>query len=140
MADRAFALLLGVVFGLVGILGFTPGAVHSAPMESPALVVDAGHGLLLGLFPVNVLHNLVHLAFGALGVAAYAGLIMTPVSYARLVAVSYGALTLMGLVPGLNTVFGLVPIYGADVVLHVALAAVSAYFGFFYRVPAAAVR
>lgn len=139
MALRAFALLMGVVFGLVGILGFTPGAVHSVPMDSPALVVDEGYGLLLGLFPVNVLHNFVHLAFGALGVAAYAGLLM-PVNYARLVAVSYGALTLMGLVPGLNTVFGLVPIYGADVILHVVLAAVSAYFGFFHRVPAIAPR
>lgn len=40
MVLRAFALLMGVVFGLVGILGFTPGAVHSVPMDSPALVVD----------------------------------------------------------------------------------------------------
>ena len=139
MALRAYALLMGVVFGLVGILGFTPGAVHSVHMDSPALVVDEGYGLLLGLFPVNVLHNIVHLAFGALGVAAYAGL-LRPLNYARLVAVSYGALTLMGLVPGLNTVFGLVPIYGADVILHVALAAVSAYFGFFHRAPAVAPR
>jgi hypothetical protein len=139
MALRAFALLMGIVFGLVGVLGFTPGAVHSMPMDSPPLVVDEGYGLLLGLFPVNVLHNLVHVAFGALGLAAYAGL-MWPLNYARLVAVSYGALTLMGLVPGLNTVFGLVPIYGADVILHVAIAAVSAYFGFFYRVPVAAAR
>ena len=59
MVLRAFALLMGVVFGLVGILGFTPGAVHSVPMDSPALVVDEGYGLLLGLFPVNVLHNFV---------------------------------------------------------------------------------
>jgi acyl-CoA synthetase (NDP forming) len=55
------------------------------------------------------------------------------VSYARIVAVSYGLLTVMGLIPGLNTTFGLVPIYGADVALHGVIAAVSAYFGFAVR-------
>ena len=33
----------------------------------------------------------------------------------------------------LNTTFGLVPIYGADVALHAVIAAVSAYFGFAVR-------
>ena len=46
---------------------------------------------------------------------------------------SYGLLTVMGLIPGLSTTFGLVPIYGADVALHAVIAAVSAYFGFAVR-------
>jgi len=33
-------------------------------------------------------------------------------------------------VPATNTLFGLVPIYGADVWLHLVLGAVAAYFGF----------
>jgi hypothetical protein len=135
MDARAFALLLGFGFGLVGIAGFVPGMSHSVPLTAPALVVSQGYGLVLGLFPVNVLHNVVHLLFGALGVMAYLDM-FAPVTYARVVAVAYALLTVMGLVPGLNTTFGLVPIYGADVALHAVIAAAAAYYGFAARVPA----
>jgi hypothetical protein len=132
MAIRAFALLMAVVFGMIGALGFVPGAVHAVPADAPPLVVDHGYGLLLGLFPVNVLHNLLHLLFGVLGLAAFAGMLM-PVTYARIVAISYGALAVMGLLPALNTTLGLMPIWGADVILHLGLSAVAIYFGFYYR-------
>jgi hypothetical protein len=49
--------------------------------------------------------------------------------YFRAVAVIYAVLTVMGLVAGLRTTFGLIPLYGADVALHAALAVVAAYFG-----------
>lgn len=133
MAIRTFSLLMGVIFGMLGTLGFVPAAVHSVHIDAPPLAVDEGYGLLLGLFPVNVLHNLVHLLFGLLGLAAFGGVLLMPVTYARLVAISYWLLAIMGLFPVLNTFFGLVPIYGADVLLHVGLAAVATYFGFFYR-------
>ena len=48
-------------------------------------------------------------------------------------AIAYAALMVFGLIPGLNTLFGLVPLYGHDVWLHAVLAAVAAYFGFFSR-------
>ena len=35
----------------------------------------------------------------------------------------------MGLIPGLNTVFGLIPLHGHDVWLHLILAAAAGYFG-----------
>jgi hypothetical protein len=133
MAIRTFALLMAVIFGMVGGLGFVPGAVHSVHADAPPLVVDQGYGLLLGLFPVNVLHNLVHVAFALLGMAAFFGVLLMPVTYARLVALSYWAFAVMGLMPVLNTFFGLVPLYGADVILHIGLAAVATYFGFYYR-------
>ena len=50
--------------------------------------------------------------------------------YARGVAVIYALLAVMGLIPGLNTTFSLVPIYGHDAWLHALLAIVAAYFGF----------
>jgi hypothetical protein len=50
--------------------------------------------------------------------------------YARIVAVAYALLAVMGLVPALNTVFGLIPIHGHDVWLHAVIAAACAYFGF----------
>ena len=45
-------------------------------------------------------------------------------------ATFHAVLAVMGLVPGLDTTFGLVPIYGHDVWLHALLAGVAAYFGF----------
>jgi hypothetical protein len=134
---RTFAIVYGIAFLGIGIVGFIPGL--TTPHEDPDLVIQAATGRVFGLFPVNVLHNLVHIAFGVWGLAA------TTVSaarfYARSVAVIYALLMVMGLIPGLNTMFGLVPLYGHDVWLHALLAAIAAYFGFVHsEQPLAAAR
>jgi hypothetical protein len=85
--------------------------------------------MLLGLFHVNLLHNIVHLLFGVWGLIASRDL-GGSVNYARGVAIIYAVLAIAGLIPGLNTMFGLVPLEGHDVWLHLLLAAVAAYFGF----------
>jgi hypothetical protein len=51
-------------------------------------------------------------------------------------AVFYGLLAILGLIPATNTMFGLVPIYGNDVWLHAGTALIAAYFGFVARNPA----
>jgi hypothetical protein len=127
MPVRYFALIYGIVFLIVGIAGFVPGLVIPAapPAEAP---VDTGFGRLFGLFPINWLHNLVHIAFGLWGLAAYRTFSGARL-YARVVAIIYGILTVMGLIPVLDTTFGLVPLYGHDVWLHALLALIAAYFG-----------
>jgi len=129
MSTRSFALVFGIVFLLAGVSGFIPGMLHPVPAYAPPLTVDMGYGLVMGLLPVNVLHNLVHVLFGMLGVLAYGGL-FAPRLYAQTVAVAYGLLVILGLVPATNTLFGLVPIYGNDVWLHLVLGGIAAYFGF----------
>jgi len=133
MLVRRFAMVMGVVFLLVGILGFVPPLLtHPADahaMHGEALRVTAFEGYLLGLFHVNVLHSLVHVLFGIMGIAM-ARTFDSARLYARIVAVGYGLLVVMGLVPALDTVFGLIPIHGNDVWLHALIAAVAAYFGF----------
>lgn len=128
MRTRYFAVALGVVFLAAGILGFVP-ALLSPPEGGPDLMVDQGYGLLLGLFPVNVIHNLIHLAFGVWGVVAWKSFAASRV-YARSVAVIYAIVAVMGLLPVLSTAFGLAPLYGHDIWLHAVIAIVSAYFGF----------
>lgn len=71
MTTRYFALIIGIVYVLVGILGFFPGLIHPPEALDPNLVVETYYGRLLGIFPINILHNLVHLAVGVWGVAAY---------------------------------------------------------------------
>ena len=129
MSTRSFALVFGIVFLLAGASGFIPGMLHPVPANAPPLAVATGYGLVMGLLPVNVLHNLVHVLFGILGVVAYGGL-FAPRVYAQIVAVAYGLLTILGLLPATHTLFGLIPIYGNDVWLHLVLGAIAAYFGF----------
>jgi uncharacterized protein DUF4383 len=132
MATRYFALVYGIVFLLVGIAGFIPGLKTPLDMDVH-LFIDGTSGRLLGLFPINSLHNLVHLAFGVWGIVAYRTFLASRV-YGRSVAIIYAVLTIMGLIPILKTVFGLVPLYSHDVWLHALLAIVAAYFGFAHTV------
>jgi hypothetical protein len=129
MTTRYFALIAGIIYLLVGLMGFIP-ALLTAPVGAPDLVVDSFYGYLLGLFPVNILHNLVHLAIGIWGIAAYRNL-GGSINFARGLAILYGILAVMGLIPGLNTMFGLTPLFSHDVWLHALTAVVAAYFGFF---------
>lgn len=134
MAIRYFAVATGIVYALIGLMGFIPGANVPGPPNAPPLAIDSFYGYLLGLFPVNIVHNLVHLAVGAWGIWGYSNGIPGSRSFARGLTVLYGLLAVMGLIPGLNTTFGLVPIYGHDVWLHALTAALAAYFGWFHRV------
>ena len=54
-AVRRFALIFGIVFLVVGIAGFIPEI--TTPHEHPDVQVTSFLGLVLGLFPVNVLRS-----------------------------------------------------------------------------------
>jgi hypothetical protein len=125
MSTRAAALLFGIVFAVVGLLGFAPAP---PPPDAPPLAMAHGHGLALGMFPVNTLHNIVHLLFAGLGIAAWAG--GWARGYFQMLTVAYALLAVLGLIPATQTTFGLIPIWGNDVFLHAGIALVSAYFGF----------
>ena len=132
MSTRTFALAWGVVFLMLAATGFIPGLLQDLHSEDPHLLVDEMYGRALGLFPVNVLHSLVHLVFGIWGLLAYRDWDKAKV-YAKAVAVIYGLFVVMGVIPGLNTTFGLVPLHDNDVWLHAALAIPATYFGFAQR-------
>ena len=134
MAIRYFAIAPGSVYVLVGLSGFVPGLNVPGPPDAPPLAFNSFYGYALGLFPVNLLHNLVHLAIGAWGIYGYSRGIPGSRAFARGLTVVYALFAVMGLIPGLNTVFGLVPLFGHDVWLHALTAAVAAYFGWFHRV------
>jgi|SRR5262245_4832374 len=128
MSTATFATILGIAYLGAGVLGLIPAALMPPPTDAPPTHVTLLYGYLLGLFPVNVLHSAVHIAIGAWGLAAGRGM-ADPKVYARSLAMFYGALALIGLIPGMNTLFGLLPLHGHDVWLHAVTAAVAAYFG-----------
>jgi hypothetical protein len=114
------AQIFGGAFVLVAVLGFF---VARGSMEAD--VERAPH--LLGLFPVNLLHNLVHLAFGIWGLVAARSWDAAKL-YCQITGVAYLALAALGFV--IPTTFGLMPIGGHDIWLHALLGAGLAYFGF----------
>jgi hypothetical protein len=135
MSTTTFALIFGIAYLGAGVLGMIPAALQPPPPDAPPTTFTLLYGYLLGLFPVNILHSAVHLAIGAWGLMAWRGT-ANPVVYARALAIFYGALAVMGLIPGLNTVFGLLPLHSHDVWLHAGTAAIAAYFGWRSEIPA----
>lgn len=112
------AQIFGIVFILIAIVGFiTPGG----------MMMDAANpGMLLGMFPVNLLHNVVHLLFGLWGVAAARSWTGAK-QYATVVGAIYLVLALLGFIA--SDGFGLVPLGGNDRWLHIVLAIALLYFG-----------
>ena len=126
-----FALIIGIFFFLCGVMGFIPAFVKE-PTVTPdiaGLGFTTGYGYLLGLFPINVLHNVVHLVVGLLGIFASISLDSSRL-YSGVLGIFYGVLTVMGLFPATQSTLGLIPIFGNDVWLHAVTAAIAVYFGF----------
>ena len=61
------ALLVGIAFLLVGIAGFIPGITTN--FRDMDFASDESKAEIFGIFQTSVLHNIVHLLFGVLGLA-----------------------------------------------------------------------
>ena len=91
---KSAAILFGVVFLLIGILGYVPAA-------TPA------NGMLLRIFHVNTAHNIVHLASGVVfllcGIAG-AGPSQT---FFKIFGIIYGLVAVLGFYYGDNALLGI---------------------------------
>ncbi len=113
------AQAVGVVFLLVGILGFIPGITSNYDT-----MMFAGHqseAMLLGIFQVSILHNIVHLLFGVAGLAM-ARTVSGARTYLLGGGVIYAILWIYGLVIGQESAANFVPLNNADNWLHFVLA------------------
>jgi hypothetical protein len=128
MTTRSLALIYGIFWLGFGVLSLMPGMVVPMRPGAPDTDFDVMHGALFGLFPVNLLLSLVHLYMGAWALAAFMGWHSTR-TYARSAGMIFAALGVMGLIPGLNTLFGVMPLHGHSTWLHLAAAAFAAYVG-----------
>jgi len=117
-AIQKITLVVGGVFLAVGILGFVPGITTNvgrmefAGHESPSELLDVFH--------VSVLHNLVHLAFGVIGIAA-ARTARSARWYLLIGGIVYLLLLVYGLAVDMNDSANFVPVNDADNWLHLAL-------------------
>lgn len=110
---RTVAAVFGAVYLLVGVLGF--------------ILLPGGEGDVLGLFPVNVLLNIVHLLLGAI-------LLYGSMSFAAAVQTTRGVGAVLIILGILGFIvpdgFGLVPLGGNDIWLHLATGAILLAVGF----------
>ncbi|MFH8494218.1 DUF4383 domain-containing protein [Streptomyces coeruleorubidus] len=112
------AQLMGVVFLLVGVLGFIPGI--TTDYGSMEFASHESGAELLGLFQVSILHNLVHLAYGLAGLAL-ARTAAGAYSYLLVGGAVYLVLWVYGLSVGHDSDANFVPFNTADDWLHFAL-------------------
>ena len=136
MIERYCALSVGIIFLVLGIAGFIPGLVSLpgasesyVPLGATKSIYATGFGYVFGLFPTNLVHNLVHLAVGVLGIVSYSSLSNSRL-FNRGFAVAYVLIAIMGLLPYTQTSFGLMPLFGNNVWFNALSAIATAYYGF----------
>src|SRR5712691_8397643 len=113
---KTAAILFGVVFLLIGILGFVPSITKDE--------------MLLGIFHVNLLHNVVHLASGAIALLCGMAGFRASRTYLRIFGIVYALVAVLGFYYGDQPLLGLIANNTADVWLHIVIAVVSLYLGF----------
>ena len=97
-ANRILAMVLGIIFTLLGIIGFFTHPENSTGVQA-----------VLGIFDSDLIHNIFYLITGVLGIAAaFTGYSRT---YNRVFGVVYVLLGLLGLIPALYFPTGT---YGTD--------------------------
>lgn len=117
---RMFALVTGIVFLVIGILGFIPAFLFG------------NEDYLLGIFAVDAVHNLIHLLVGVLGVAAYYW--EREKLYCQGLGIVYLVVGILGFIPvfifGDEMLLGLFHVNIAANLLHLVVGAAAAYLGF----------
>lgn len=112
------AVVVGVVFLLVGVLGFIPGI--TTDYDTMQFAGHESEAMLLGVFQVSILHNIVHLLFGVAGVA-----MARTWSGARTFLIGGGVVYLVlwiyGLLVAEESAANFVPLNAADDWLHLVL-------------------
>ena len=116
------SFIVGIVFLLVGVLGFIPGITTNYGDVWSEFIGHESEAKLLGIFQVNALHNIVHLLFGVAGIAA-----ARTAESSRLFLIGGGALYLVlwiyGLLISLDSAANFVSLNTADNWLHFVLGA-----------------
>jgi len=112
-----FATGFGFIMLAVGLLGFVPG-------------VTDPDGNLLGIFHVNVAHNVIHLLTGMIALACGLDGANAARIFFRVFGALYGLIGLLGLYQGDTILLGMVANNMADAWLHLSIAAVALVLGF----------
>jgi hypothetical protein len=118
-----------------GVLALIPG-LSTSPTDAglPSLLVENSYGAFLNLVPMNIINKFAVVALGIWGVIAANAKptvnYQQSVIWARATCVVLAALTILGIIPMTNTLYGYWPLFGANVAVYGVFAVLSAYYGF----------
>ncbi|MGY2702092.1 DUF4383 domain-containing protein [Nocardioides sp. HB32] len=117
---RTAAMVVGATFLLVGVLGFVPGITTS--YDDLSFAGHSSDAKLLGIFEVSVLHNVVHLLFGVVGLLAARTSLTAAAQFLLIGGIVYAVLWVYGIAVGDESSANFVPLNTADNWLHFVLA------------------
>jgi hypothetical protein len=125
------ARVLGLLFLILGILALLPFGWLSPmpPSDAPVITLDIANRLLFALFPVNAALDALYIVLGLWG-SLSALRFGWALVYCRSVTFLFLVLAFFGVIPLVNTLLGVAPIYGWDIPLHFIAALLAAYGGF----------
>jgi hypothetical protein len=112
--NRLLATVFGIAYVLIGIAGFF--------VTSGVGFFDTPGGLLLGIFEVNLFHNVAHIVIGAALLLAGLSGVRASKTVNSVVGAAYLVLGIVGLFV-VGSAFNILAINGADNVLHFGSAA-----------------
>ena|SRR3990167_10032712 len=113
---RIMAVIFGIGFIFAGVAGFLPTFMPN--------------GLLLGWFEVDSMHNLVHLVSGVIAIMAATDYVYAK-WYFRIFGIIYAMVTIVGFALHGDLSFMMMHMNQADNVLHLVIAIIALYLGFF---------
>jgi hypothetical protein len=118
LAVQGAAIVVGAVFLAIGILGFTPGV--TARLDAIQLSGPRSGAMLFGVFEVSVLHNLLYVGFGVIGL-----LLARSYAWARAYLLVGGLIFLgwwiWGLLVDPGSAANVLPVNSADNWLHLGI-------------------
>lgn len=120
------AIVFGVIFLVIGVLGFIPGI--TANYDALFFAGYTSEATLLSIFQVSILHNVVHMLLGFAGLAM-ARRHRSARTYLLGAGILYLLFFLYGLLVPLRSEMNFVPFNDADNWLHLGLAAVMILLG-----------
>jgi hypothetical protein len=111
MNTKTASLIIGIIFLVVGILGFFPNPIIGDPEHA--------------MFHTDTLHNMVHIISGALFVGIALAAPATAATVLKAFGIVYLLLGVLGLIifgtDGMGKLLGFLHVNGADNFLHIAL-------------------
>lgn len=113
---KSLGMLFGIVFLAVGILGFVPGITKD--------------DMLLGIFMVNKVHSIVHIASGVVFLLASMAGAGAASLWFKIFGLIYAVVAVLGFMNPNGMLLGMISNNPADTWLHVVLAAAMLLIGF----------
>lgn len=130
MSAKSFAFFGGLLMFVLGLVSLIPG-LEGKTSELPPLKIELSYGRFLGLFPMNIMNKIALLLFGGAGIitgritdTAYS------IHYSRFLFFSWGLLAVLGVYAPTNTLNGIWPLFGGDIILHGLVAVFGGIAGF----------